>query len=228
MQGLGCAEVTLNPWEAVGLTGGHSIVRTGVGKANAAGAVGACLGRVAQSGHGRSEGERGESGRAESGYACVLSVGLAGALPAANPMGVGEVLLAEHCVLADEGLTTADGFVSQSEFGFPAIEGIGEQIPTDQMLNERLIGLADRVGLCATVSTCSGTDAQARSIAQRTGALAEDMEAAAVGLVAHRLGVPFGCVRVISNTTGNRDAQVWDLDGAFSVLAMLSGSVWNG
>jgi futalosine hydrolase len=70
----------------------------------------------------------------------------------------------------------------------------------------------------ATVSTCSGTNALAREIVTRTGAEVEAMEGAAVGLVASRLGVGFAEVRVISNTTGDRGSQQWDLPGALAAL----------
>jgi futalosine hydrolase len=136
------------------------------------------------------------------------------------------VILAEACRLADDGLALPDRFLTQTDMGFPAVEQLGESFPTDPAWRRALAPLADRIGVVATVSTCSGADAQAAEIAYRTnGALAEDMESAAVGLVAARLGVPFACLRVVSNHTGDREAQRWDLDLAFSVLARLARSL---
>jgi futalosine hydrolase len=57
----------------------------------------------------------------------------------------------------------------------------------------------------------------------RTGAVAEAMEGAAVGLVAHRLGIPFGEVRIISNTTGDRNLQRWDMKRALASLSEVIG-----
>ena len=199
------------PWTTLEIDDRLHLIVTGVGKANAAGAVARAL-----------------AGR----YAGVLSLGLAGGLPAepgeaaGQPAPeVGQVVLAEACHLADEGLISPAGFVTQSELGFAACEGLGECFPTDAKWREILLPLACRVGSCATVSTCSGTDAQARKIARRTGACCEDMESAAVGLVAHRLGVPFACLRVISNQTGDRDRQGWEIDRAFSGLTRLAGAL---
>jgi futalosine hydrolase len=78
-----------------------------------------------------------------------------------------------------------------------------------------------RTGVIATVSTCSGTDARAAAIAQRTGAIAEAMEGAAVALAALRIGgpgFPVLEVRAISNTTGDRPRQRWDLEAGFAGL----------
>lgn len=70
----------------------------------------------------------------------------------------------------------------------------------------------------ATVSSCSGTSTRASLIAASTGAWAEAMEGAAVALVAARLGVHYAEVRVISNTTGDREGQRWDLATALARL----------
>lgn len=198
------------PWTTLEIDDRLHLVVTGVGKANAAGGVAKAL-----------------AGR----YAGVLSLGLAGGLPAEPggaaglALGVGQVVLADACHLADEGLISPEGFVNQSGLGFPACEGFGERVPTDAKWREALAPLACRVGGCATVSTCSGTDARAIEIVRRTGACCEDMESAAVGLVAHRLGLPFACLRVISNQTGDRDRQGWEIDRAFSVVARLVGAL---
>lgn len=190
------------PWETVVCGSRLHMVRTGVGKANAAGAVARAL--------------------AMHDYASVLSLGIAGALPHASPLGIGQSLLADPCILADDGLGRPAGFSSQSELGFPAHERLGERFAADAGLASVLAGAADRIGPCATVSTCSGTEALAQEVAARTGALAEDMESAAVGLVAARLGVPFASLRVVSNRTGDRDQQCWDLEAALSRLADLA------
>lgn len=193
---------TPEPWETVVCGSRLHVVRTGVGKANAAGAVARAL--------------------AMHEYASVLNLGIAGALPHESPMAVGQSLLADLCILADDGLGTPAGFASQSEIGFPTHERLGERFAADPALVSVLSGVVDRIGPCATVSTCSGTEALAQEVAARTGALAEDMESASVGLVAARLGVPFASLRVVSNRTGDREHQGWDLDAALSRLADLA------
>ena len=59
--------------------------------------------------------------------------------------------------------------------------------------------------------------------AARTKAVAEAMEGAAVVHAARRLGVPAIELRVISNTTGDRDNQKWDLAGALAALGRSLG-----
>ena len=107
---------------------------------------------------------------------------------------------------------------------------------------DAVVPMADRVGVIATVSTCSGTDVLAGEIRRRTGAVVEGMEGAAVGLTVSSVGsllgdggvggvggvvgvgeggmggVGFVEVRVVSNTTGDRDRQVWDIGRALGVL----------
>lgn len=191
------------PWGVLPVTGRLSLLVTGVGQANGAGATGAMA----------------------PGCAGVLSLGLAGALPGPDAPGVGRVVACGWCVLADSGVETPGGFVTQADLGFPAMEGCGERFACDPAWAAALGPVADAAGGCATVATCSGTDPRAEAIASRTGAVCEDMESAGVALAAARLGLPFACVRVISNRTGDRARQGWDLAGAFSVLARVAGSL---
>ena len=194
-----CGADPPEPWEPVGADRGLELVLTGVGKSAAGGAIGQVADR--------------------NRYRGVLSLGVAGALPG-SPAGLLETVLGARSVLADEGVQTPEGFVSLAQMGLVA--GPEMAIETDRAWLDRLGPLADHVGAIATVSTCSGTDPMARRVEERTGALAEAMEGAAVGLAARRLGLAFAEVRVISNTTGNRPAQRWDLPGALRVLGALA------
>jgi nucleoside phosphorylase len=63
----------------------------------------------------------------------------------------------------------------------------------------------------------------AHQVRGRTGAIAECMEGAAVAHVGVRLGIATGELRVISNTTGDRSGQRWDLKGALSALEKVIG-----
>ena len=71
----------------------------------------------------------------------------------------------------------------------------------------------------------------AHEVARRTRAVAEAMEGAAVGFTARRLGLATGSapafaeLRVISNTTGDRSRQVWDLPRALSRLEQLGSQL---
>lgn len=180
------------------------LIVSGVGKANAAGAVA----RVLDPGvHG-----------------AVLSIGIGGAM-GPGALAIGTAVGGEASVFGDEGVAGPEQFRSLSEIGFPPVPGVGDApagdaAPCDPDLLEalRAIGVCERTGRIATVSACSGTDAGAAAVAGRTGAIVEAMEGAAVGLVAARLGVAFAEVRVISNTTGDRDRQVWDIPRAMTGL----------
>jgi futalosine hydrolase len=188
-----------SPWTLAPVAPQVELVVTGVGKSNAAGAVARSL----------------DLRR----HGAVLSVGVAGTY---GKPGLKSVVLASACAYADEGVWTPDGFVDLAELGFPPTD-LGMQFPTDPRLLEVIRPIADAVGVIATVSTCSGTDALAFERAARTGAIAESMEGAAVAHTAYRLGVPAAELRVISNTTGNRAGQVWDIKGALATLASVIG-----
>lgn len=175
------------------------LLLTGVGKAAAAGAVARAIDPARHRG--------------------VLSLGVAGALPGSR-LAIGQSLLASACVFADEGVETPDGYTDLSARGFPPGPWTGPGAPTDSSISAPWSALADRTGPVATVSTCSGTDARAATLAARTGALAEAMEGAAVAASAARLGLPFAEFRVISNTTGS--SQQWDLPLALARLGDLA------
>ncbi|MEO0716207.1 MAG: futalosine hydrolase, partial [Planctomycetota bacterium] len=146
-----------------------------------------------------------------------------GALPGPSSPTIRSVVLADRSVLADQGLAEPGQYVPTAEMGFGAFSDQSDAIAADAALLDALAPAVDHVGAISTVSTCSGTDDLASAIAGRTAALAEAMEGAAVGLAAQRAGLPFAEVRVISNTTGDRANQVWDLDGALAVLAKVFG-----
>lgn len=155
----------------------------------------------------------------------VVSFGVCGAqpervLPAAptTRLAVGSACLVEREGFADEGVETETGFTSTHELGLVAeATWLAAAEPTAR--------IASRLGLpcvpSATVSTCSGTDARARLVVQRTGALVETMEGAAVAFVCARHGLPWIGLRVVSNFCGDRTRGAWDLDGAVATLGAL-------
>lgn len=181
------------------------VVRSGVGKVNAALCTARCL-------------------EVAGPFALVVSLGIGGALPACGDEPAAallDVVIASRSVYADEGSQNEAEFVDIAAAGFPpggstesgrAFEGVGiECAPWSAWALERL-GAQARVGPIATVSTCSGTDQLASAIAVRTGAIVEGMEGAGVGHAVRRVGgarVGFLEIRVVSNTTGHRSRQVW-------------------
>lgn len=181
------------------------LVMTGIGKSNAAGA---CARFFDPSRHG-----------------VIGCAGIGGALPSLHELPLGTSVVASSCIFADEGVRTPDGFIDCSVMGFPLGSFPGSAVPVCAELLDSIRTLVDTAAPIATVSVCSGTDAQAREVAARTGSPVECMEGAAVALVAHRLGAPMFEVRVISNTTGDRHRQSWDLKHALTRLErVLSGN----
>lgn len=182
------------------------LLLTGVGKAAAAGALAHVLDPARHAG--------------------VLVLGVAGALPGSG-LDPGAVVGATESVYADEGVAIPGGFTDLAAMGFaPGPDG-SMGVANDPRIGDLLAeeGLAPTRARVATVSTCSGTDAYAKQVVARTGAVAEAMEGAAVGFVVQRLApeLPFAEVRVVSNTTGERPDQRWDLEGALRVLRRIAG-----
>lgn len=206
VQGLGAADLDLHDWVPAPVCDGLDLVTTGIGKANAAAGVGIAL-----------------SSRT---YGAVINLGIAGALPVAMPLGLGASIAATRSIYADEGLALPNGsFVGCSDMGFPLGPFDDWGVRACPGLLDLLAPLVDITAPVATVSTCSGTDALSRMVIDRTWAVAEAMEGAAVGQVAARLGVPFLEMRVISNTTGDRERQAWAIGGALRKLAGLAGDI---
>jgi futalosine hydrolase len=152
-------------------------------------------------------------------FDAVVSIGVGGALPdSSNEMlSIGDTVVATRCVYAEEGLVTPDGMFGMEGLGFPLGDFEGNAVPVDPMLLQQL-SPHFATSPIATVATCSGTDDAARDIAIRTEARIEAMEGAAVVHAARRLQTAAIEVRVVSNTTGDRKRQQWDLPLALEAL----------
>ncbi len=156
-------------------------------------------------------------------YASVISVGIAGALPTDEPLSIGATIAANRSSFSDEGVGSSSGFIPMSSLGFPAFNNGQDWIDHDQALVDQIAQITDHRATIATVSWCSGDDGCAQGVVNRTGACAEAMEGAAVALAAQMINPSTRTseLRVISNTTGDRDKQVWDLDGSLTKLTEL-------
>lgn len=183
--------------KAIGELAGAEVIAGGIGRSNAAAATTEAVLR-------------------DGPFDGALSAGVAGALPGAG-LEIGHAVAADRCVYFEEGLVTPEGFRDMSGLGFSLGDFPGNAVPVDEHLLSRL-ATRFRTGTIATVATCSGTDAAAEEVVRRTGAVAEAMEGAAVVHAARRLGVPAIELRTVSNTAGDREGQVWDLEGALSAL----------
>lgn len=202
-------------WHLEAGSSGFDLVESGVGKSQAAAATASVFDPARHAG--------------------VISLGVGGALPESDlgpgpgsRLRLGDAVLATASLFADEGGATPEGFVSIEHMGFPAARfgDAGAEMHTGW--RALLESMTDSAGPVATVSTCSGTDTRAREVARRTGAVVEAMEGAAVAAALAGLADPmpaYAEIRVISNTTGDRDQQRWDLPGALRRLETLSGEI---
>ena len=209
--------VTAVDAEAIVLDGieGTRVVVAGIGRTNAAAAVTEHILRA-----GGADAIRG-----------VVNVGVGGQLPGSS-LHIGDVVWGQQSIYVEEGIDTPQGFVDIEGMGLTLGAAGGNVLLPDQGLAEACGSLLPGVGI-ATVATCSGTDEAASCVRKRTGAAVEAMEGAAVLHAAARLGVGAIEVRAISNTTGDRASQQWDLDAALAAIgttmpalckAMLAGN----
>lgn len=161
-----------------------ALVRTGVGPVNAAFALTRFL----------SENQAG----------AVLSCGIGGAYPGST-FALGDAVCAESEMYGDLGADSPTGFLDMQALGFAVIQ---EPAPLYNRLPVDLFPATRRAPF-VTCTTCTGTDAAAKALVERTGGVVESMEGAAIVHVARLMGVKVGEVRGISNTVGNRDRGSW-------------------
>ena len=152
-------------------------------------------------------------------------LGCAGAYPHSN-LVVGDIVVATHEILGDEGVETSSTFLDLERLGLPSVkEGRMrwfDEIPvarptrvTMGILGARWVGTcAVRTGRLVTVSTSSGTAERALALSRRTGGVAENMEGAGAAIAALMAGHRLFEVRGISNLTGRRDRRAWDIPTA--------------
>lgn len=153
-------------------------------------------------------------------WRAVLLFGVAGAFPArhrgdAPPVGVGGLAVVQRDQLADEGVTTPDGFL---DLGAMQLGDVGPFVADPRLAAAAAERLDAPLVTGATVSSCSGTDERSAQLCERSGAHVETMEGAAVAYVCRRFELPLLQVRAISNWTGDRDRGEWNLGRAVDAV----------
>jgi len=139
----------------------------------------------------------------------IVVCGVGGAYPGSG-LAVGDVAAAALECYGDLGANSPSGFLDMAALGFPIVaapERIYNDLPLQVFPVERRVKFV-------TVSTCTGTHADALAIERRTGGAVENMEGAAVAHVALLHGIPCGEVRGISNLVTDRDPGAWRLTDA--------------
>lgn len=156
--------------------------------------------------------------------------GCGGAYPASG-LGIGDLALADREVFGDDGVETPDGFQDLAELGLPMRKLAGEPCFNSWPLDPALpawaapvlaqfaaqAGCKLGVGPFVTVSTCTGTNATANALQERTGGLCENMEGAAVALACRQTGARLLELRGISNRVEARDPAAWDLGAGMAI-----------
>ncbi|MCF8042450.1 MAG: futalosine hydrolase [Desulfarculaceae bacterium] len=180
-----------------GSLAGHEVLLllTGIGQVSAAQATTAAL-------------------EAEPAISAVFNLGCAGAY-AGSGLQTGQAALASEVVLADMGVQSGDKLQGLDEVDI-ALAGrssglpLYNRIPCDPGLNELVLRANPGItlGAFATVGRISGDAQTAQAVAGRWGAIMEEMESAAVGLVARWYAKPFAAIRGVSNPAGLRELDV--------------------
>lgn len=148
----------------------------------------------------------------------IFNTGICGVYAADRAL-LGTAVIGRQAVFADTGAAGDSKFVSLKDMHLalasPAGHDIFNSIKLDCTAAPAPIARADFL----TVASVSGSPSAADTLSSRfppdAGVLlCEDMESAAVGLVALRCGIPCTVVRGISNLCGERDHNKWDINGA--------------
>lgn len=173
----------------------------GIGKANAAAAAVWLI-------------ERYQPGR-------IIVTGCGGAYPGSG-LSVGDLAVASDEIFGDEGAYTPEGWLELQQMGLPLLSSGGRHwyntIPLARLETEQVMRSAGNHGLrlvrgrFITVSACSGTKTRGLELTRRHQAICENMEGAAVALIALRYGIPCLELRGISNLVEDRDMSRWNID----------------
>ncbi len=152
-------------------------------------------------------------------YAALLHAGVGGAYPGCQ-LRAGDLVIAASECDPQSGIVTPDGYLDLGGLGFPLTGDFPNRLALDSPWADwvaRQLAPAPRLPF-ATVHCCSGTDAAAAALRDRSGAAVENMEGLAVAWTAAQFGVPYAALRAISNFTGDRDRQRWDFPAACAAL----------
>jgi futalosine hydrolase len=164
-------------------------------------------------------------------YDLVVSAGIAGGFR--GRAEIGDLVLADHVIAADQGVMTDEGFSTLRDLGLP---GEGGHAVGNLEHRARLASGPYRLltGDILTLSCMTGTDARAAELASRyPRAVAEAMEGYGVIEATRRSldrtgrDIPFAEIRAISNIIGRRDRSTWNIPLAFGALADAMSTLLN-
>jgi len=149
----------------------------------------------------------------------IFNVGVCGVYNAGME-AIGQVVTGDRAVFADTGIDTGTDFQSLQAIDLPlAHSPAGDRIFNVIKLHAARGSSTLKRSVFLTVAACSGSKHRAANISERfkleqQGLLCEDMESAAVGLMANKADIPCTAVRAISNVCGDRDYANWQISAA--------------
>ncbi len=146
----------------------------------------------------------------------VLLCGCGGAYPESS-LPIGSLTLAKTETFGDLGVATAEKFISLDRLDLPQNPQLAPIVQQTFTLDSDLLKWAQEIlpgavsGPFVTVNRCSGTSGLSSELQQRTGGICENMEGAAAAQVCAEFDIPLLELRGISNPTGTRDPQQWNI-----------------
>jgi futalosine hydrolase len=164
-------------------------------------------------------------------YELVVNAGIAGGFR--GRANIGDIVLADQVIAADQGVVTDEGFSPLRTIG---LAGNGGYAIGNIEHRARLASGPYRLlaGDIVTLSCMTGTDARAAELAARyPRAVAEAMEGYGVIEATRRdyertgRDIPFAEIRAISNIIGRRDTSTWNIPVAVGALANAMSTLLN-
>jgi len=149
----------------------------------------------------------------------IFNVGVCGVCNSGRE-AIGRAVTGTRAVFADTGVDTGADFLSMQSIDLPLAEpSSGERVFNAIGLRAARGSRRLKRGVFLTVAACSGSPQRADLVKRRfrfdpQELVCEDMESAAVALMACKAGVPCSVVRGISNVSGDRDYANWQLSTA--------------
>lgn len=146
----------------------------------------------------------------------VILCGCGGSYPDSG-LSIGDLALASSEIYGDCGVSTDGGFVPLEQLKIPQHSRLApvfqQSYPLDTPLYQRAVQLLPQAytGPFVTVNNCSGTLELSRQLQRQTAGICENMEGAAAAQVCAEFACPLIEVRGISNPTGTRADELWDI-----------------
>ncbi|MCX8043541.1 MAG: futalosine hydrolase [Desulfobacterota bacterium] len=145
----------------------------------------------------------------------VYNVGVCGVYADDDSL-IGTAVAGEYALFADTGAAIEHGFMMLQDMALPLahLMNSGPVFNAIALSLERISAAMPRC-IFSTVAAISASPLVAKTLFERCRTLyppaliCEDMESAAVALIAARAGLPCTVIRGISNQCGNRDRRYW-------------------